>query len=116
MLKDFQYAFRALRQNPGFAFTAIISIALAVGANSAIFSMADALLLRPLPVANASEVVTVRAKGPSGRLINLSYPDYLDLHDHNRSFDGLVAYELVPVGLAADEKTQPQLKMGFVAS
>ena len=116
MLNDIRYALRMLHQNPGFAFTAIISIAIAIGANSAIFSMADALLLRPLPVAKASEIVTVRATGPSGRLVNLSYPDYLDLRDHNRSFDGLVAFDLVPVGFAADEKTQPQLKWGFLAS
>jgi len=72
MLNDIRYAPRMLHQNPGFAFTAIISIAIAIGANSAIFSMADALLLRPLPVAKASEIVTVRATGPSGRLVNMS--------------------------------------------
>src|SRR5437773_3302315 len=109
MLNDIRYALRMLRQNPGFALTAIISIAIAIGANSAIFSMADALLLRPLPVAKASEVVTVRSTAPSGRLNSLSYPDYVNFRDHNRSFDGLVAFELVPVGFAADEKTQPQL-------
>ena len=49
MLRDIQYAFRALRQHPGFALTAILSIAVAVGANSTIFSIADGLLLRPLP-------------------------------------------------------------------
>src|SRR2546430_15565745 len=116
MLNDIRFALRMLRQNPGFAFTAIISIALAVGANSAIFSLADALLLRPLPVPKASEVVTVSAIGPRGRFIDVSYPDYVDFRDHSRSFDGLVAFELVPTGLAADEKTQPQLKWGLAAS
>ncbi len=116
MLNDIRYALRMLHQNPGFAFTAIVSIALAVGANSAIFSLADALLLRPLPVPKASEVVTVSGVGPSGRFVDVSYPDYIDFRDHSRSFDGLVAFELVPAGLAADEKAQPQLKWGFAAS
>ena len=48
MIRDFRYAIRVLRQNPGFAMTAIISIALAIGANSAIFAMADGIMLRPL--------------------------------------------------------------------
>jgi predicted permease len=116
MLNDIRYALRMLRQNPGFAFTAIISIALGVGANSAIFSFADALLLRPLPVEKASQVVTVSEVGPRGRFLDVSYPDYVDFRDHNRSFDGLVAFELAPAGFAADEKTQPQLKWGYAAS
>src|SRR5262249_52581706 len=86
-----RYALRMLRQNPGFAFTAIVSIALAVGANSAIFSLADALLLRPLPVPKASGVVTLSSIGPRGMFIPVSYPDYIDFRKHNRSFDGLVA-------------------------
>src|SRR6266850_7636874 len=94
MLNDIRYAYRTLRQNPSFALTAIISIALAIGANSAIFSMADGILLRPLPVPSASEVVAVRARTPSGNFGNLSYPDFVDFRDQNHFFEGLVAYEL----------------------
>ena len=61
MLKDIDYAFRTLRQSPGFALTAIVSIALAVGANSSIYSFANRLLLRPLPVPNPSQVFTLRS-------------------------------------------------------
>src|SRR5215813_3806897 len=100
MLKDFRYSLRTLRQNPGFALTAILSIALAIGANSAIFSMADGLVLRPLPVRDPSSVVTIRARMPSGIFSNLSYPDYIDFRDKARSFDGLVAYSLFPAGLS----------------
>jgi hypothetical protein len=53
MLNDFRYAFRALRSSPGFALTAIVSVALGAGSNSAIFSLADGLLFRPLPVPRA---------------------------------------------------------------
>ena len=57
MLNDIRYAFRALRQSPGFALTAIVSIALAIGANSAIFSFVDGLIFRPLPVRDARQYV-----------------------------------------------------------
>jgi len=63
MLNDIRYALRMLRQNPGFAATAIVSIALAIGSNTAIFSLADVLVFKPLPVRKASNVVSVRANG-----------------------------------------------------
>src|SRR6478752_4178483 len=65
MLNDLRYVFRALRQNPGFAIVAILSIALAIGANSTIFSYADGLLMRPLPVANPAQVMTLRSVPPT---------------------------------------------------
>ena len=116
MLHDWQYAWRTFRQNPGFALTAIISIALGVGANAAIFSLADGLLLRPLPVPHAGQVVTLRSRTPSGTFGAISYADYADFRDRNQSFSGLVAYALTPFGFAADAKSQAQLKVGFVVS
>src|ERR1700734_2295595 len=100
MLHDLRYAVRTLRQSPGFALTAIASIALGIGANSAIFSLADGLLLRPLPVQNPSRVVTLRSHSPSGKLGEISYPDFADLRDRNRSFEGMIAYQIAPCGLA----------------
>jgi len=116
MLKDFRYAFRALRQNPGFAATAIVSIALGIGANSAIFSFADGLFFRPLPVPHSSGVVTVSSRTPSGTFGNLSYRDFSDFRRHNQSFEGMVAYHLEPFGFARDARSQPQLRMGFLTS
>src|SRR5438132_6638582 len=116
MFHDFRYAFRALRQNPGFALTAIISIALAIGANSAIFSMADGLLFRPISVPNAAQVVSIRARTPSGGFGNVSYADFADFRENARSFDGLVAGDLIPSGFARDPQTQTQLKMGYLVS
>ena len=116
MLKEMRHVLRSLRQNPGFAATAIVSIALAIGANSAIFSMADGLLLRPMPVPDASRVVSIRARTPSGNFSNLSYADFLDFREKSRSFDGLMAYDLVPAGFAKDAQAQPQLKMGYLVS
>jgi hypothetical protein len=116
MLNDLRYAFRTLRQSPGFALTAIVSIALGIGANSAIFSLADGLLLRPLPVPNPAQVVTLRSRMPSGTFGEMSYPDFADIRDKNRSFDGLVAYQVAPCGIALDARAQSQLRFGFQVS
>jgi predicted permease len=114
-VNDLRYAVRALRARPGFAFAAIISIGLAIGANAAIFSLADALFLRPLEVPDPFGVVTVvtRPGADDGRL---SYPEYLDVRDGNRSFTNLAAIQVLRAGLARDARTQPELKIGFAAS
>jgi hypothetical protein len=84
-------------KNPGFTIIAVISIAIGVGANAAMFSFADGLVFRPLPVPRASEVVSVigqaRETGFGNR--RLSYPDYVDLRDRSRSFNNPVAYAIV---------------------
>lgn len=116
MLQDLRFALRTLRHSPAFALTAMVSIALGIGANSAIFSLADGILLRPLPLANASQVVTLRSRTPSGTFGEISYPDFADIGNKNRSFDGMVAYQLAPCGLKADAKAQSQLKVGFQVS
>lgn len=123
MLNDIRYAFRALRQSPGFAVTAIVSIALAIGANSAIFSFVDGLIFRPLPVSDAGGVVSLRSISPSSSATSLaetgtgiSYPDFVDFRDRNHSFDGLVAYTLKAAGFAKDEHSQAQLRMGYVVT
>ncbi len=116
MLKDLLYAFRALRHRPGFALTAILSIALGIGATSSVFSFADGLLLRPLPVPHASEVVALRARTPSGDLDSESWRDYADFRDRNRSFGGLAAYEETTFGFAPNNRVQPQMKGGYLVS
>ncbi len=115
-MNDFRYAFRSLRQKPGFALTAILSIALGIGANATVFSIADGLLLRPLPVPNASQVYTLSSRSPSGTLQNFSYRDFVDFRDKSKSFEGLVAYRLGPFGFAKDAKQQAEMKAGFLVS
>jgi putative ABC transport system permease protein len=97
-LRDLRYAARGLLEHPGYALTAIVSIALAIGANSAIFSYADGLLLRPLPVPNPGGVVSLRAVSPSldsGIIVGgdrISYRDFEDYRDSLASFEHLVAF------------------------
>ncbi|MGC9970792.1 MAG: ABC transporter permease [Bryobacteraceae bacterium] len=116
MLNDFRYAFRTLRQNPGFALVAILSLALGIGANSAIFSFADALLLRPLPVPQPSRVVSVVSRWRGEGFGELSYKDYIDFRNKSRSFEGFAALQLIRVGFATSKDALPQMKAGFLAS
>ena len=100
---------------------AIISLGLGIGANAAIFSMAEFLLLRPLPVPHASEVVVVQAqlRGESTGFIQqagLSYPDFIDFERKNKSFAGLAASQYFPFGFAQDTTTLPKMKFGALVS
>ena len=86
MLRDLQHGLRVLMKNPGFTIIAVISIAIGVGANAAMFSVADGLVFRPLPVPRASEVVSILGQARDTGFGNrsLSYPDYQDLRDRSR--------------------------------
>ena len=96
LLQDIRYGLRMLAAGPGFTTVAVLSLAIGIGANCAIFSFADALLLRLLPVARPGEVLSV-GSGSSLEALNASslvssYRDYIDIRDCNRSFDGLAAF------------------------
>ncbi len=116
MLKDLRYAIRMLRKNPLFTVIAVCSLAIGIGANSAIFSLADAILLRPLPVLDPSSVVAVRMSSPSDAMHQVSYRDYLDFRDRNKSFDGLVAMTIQSFGLSETADALPQRKVGLLVS
>ena len=122
MIQDLIYALRTLRHSPGFAAIAILSVALGIGANAAIFSLADYLLLRPLPVPNTSEVMVIwsqiRGESIAGLTdySNVSYPDFDDLRKKNHSFAGLTASQYFSFGFAPDKTTLPQMKFGVLAS
>jgi putative ABC transport system permease protein len=95
MLTDFRYALRQLIKSPGFSLLAIITLALGIGANSAIFSVIETVLLRSLPFPNADRLTMVWASAPqrpgSNREVH-SFPDYLDLRTRNHTFSALAAY------------------------
>jgi predicted permease len=124
LFQDLRYALRALRHNPGFALIAIVSLALGIGANSAIFSFASFILLRPMPVPNASGIIVVqsqfRGESLGGAGITdyspLSYPDFDDLRKRSNSFAGLAASQYSRFGFAPDKTTLPQMRFGTLVS
>jgi putative ABC transport system permease protein len=122
MWQDFGYALRTLRKNPGFTAVAVLSLALGIGANSAIFSLASGLILRPLTVPHALSVVSIQSQLRGENLGGLmqyspvSYPDFVDLRNRSQSFTGLVASQYVPFGFAVDKNALPQMKFGAEVS
>jgi predicted permease len=116
VLQNLRYAFRTLGKSPGFALAAILSLALGIGANTAIFSVADALLLRPLPVADPGEVVTVVGRTRSESVTNISYRDYVDFRDNAKQFSGMAAFSDTLLGFAARPDELPQMRLGMLVS
>jgi len=116
MLKDIRQAIRLLAKNPGFTAIAALSLAIGIGANSAVFSFADALLLRPLPVADPNGVVTVSTDTPDNTSGPVSFPDYRDFRDQSQTFAGLAAFDFYTFGFAPSPTIQPQMRMGLVVS
>jgi putative ABC transport system permease protein len=116
--QDLRHGAHMMRKNPGFALIAIISIAFGTGANVAMFSGADAFLLRPLPVPRPDEVVTVGTDYTNGDFswMLTSHQNYLDLRERNRSFAGLTAYRSITSGFSAQAGATPRVAMGMVVS
>ena len=94
LIQDISFTFRQLARNRGFAAVVVLTLALGIGANTSIFSVVNAVLLNPLPIANADDVVflseTVRREITEAR--GLSYPDFEDWRDQSESFESLVAF------------------------
>jgi len=118
LFRDVRYALRTMLRTPGFAAVAVLSLALGIGVNSAIFSFADALLLRPLPVPSPTRVVTISDMAPDMPTgsFSVSYRDYVDLRDKSRSFDGMVAFTYTLVGMAEQREALPQLRLALTVS
>jgi predicted permease len=116
--QDLSHGGRMLAKNPAFTVVAVISLAIGIGANCAMYSWADALLLRPLPVARPGDVISVGTKvslAGFSSLVN-SYPDFQDLRDRTRSFDNLTAFTGVTVGLTDKPDAVAQMKFGMLVT
>ena len=104
--QDFQYAFRMLLKSPGFASIAILSLALGIGANTAIFSLLDQLLLRALPVREPGRIVQLAARGShhgnDWGMNMMSYPMYRDFRDQAEVFDGVIGRRAFHTNLGHD--------------
>jgi putative ABC transport system permease protein len=108
-LQDVRYTLRQLRKSPGFAITVILTLALGIGANAAVFTLFDQVLLRMLPVQHPESLVRFQWTGGfSGSMSSFggdsdnyfSYPAYKELRDHNQVFDGILAADKAQVGIS----------------
>jgi hypothetical protein len=89
LMRDLGYAMRVLVRNPGFTAAAVLSLALGIGVNALVFSVVNALVLRPLPVEHPEQLAFLEGKrGSPGQ----SFPNYRDIRDRNKSFSGLIGY------------------------
>jgi putative ABC transport system permease protein len=111
---DLKYAVRTLRRSPGFAAAAVLTLALGIGANTAIFSVIDAALLRPLPYPNAGRLIMLYGFPESGNYGTVSPADFLDYRDQARSFEHLSALSHVQFNLTGQQ--QPEHVSGAVVT
>lgn len=110
-IQDARYALRMLRKNPGFTAVAVVSLALGIGVNALVFSVVNAILLRPLPVEHPERLVFLENKkgGPVQ-----SFPNYRDFRDRNESFSGLAGYRVAAVELETSQG--PTRLWGYLAT
>jgi putative ABC transport system permease protein len=109
--QDVRYSARMLRKNPGFTVVAVLTLALGIGANSAIFSVVNAVLLRPLPFRDAGKLCLVTESLPSFPALGPSYQNYVDFRDQGKSFEGIAAIHPQPMTLTGQgepERLQAQ--------
>ena len=110
LLQDLRYAIRTFRKSPVFVMVAILSLAFGIGANTAIFTLVDQVLLRLLPVKDPQQLVLLWGRGPhygsnNGRY-KLSYPMYEDFRDHNQVFNGVFCLWETSMSVSSDGRTE----------
>ena len=106
LLQDFRYGLRVLLKSPGFTAIAVLTLALGIGANSTIFSWINSAVLNPIPGVRDTSEFAELASGANGDPSPLSYPDYVELRDQNRSLTNLMAFSLRPMDLTGNNKPQ----------
>jgi putative ABC transport system permease protein len=114
LIKDIRYGLRSLVKRPGFTIIAIITLALGIGASTSIFSVVDAVLLRPLPYPHSEQIVKLREVNEKGTQIAFAEPNFIDVRSRNRTLDGVAQYngQLTTVTGASE----PVRAMTFVVS
>jgi predicted permease len=107
LFSDVRYGIRALAERPGFTLAAVLTLALGLGANTAVFSFVNAVLLRPLPVPSPDRLVRVFAVGPQRLVDVMSYPNFMDVRSRARVFTALAAHQQVSVAYG----TEPDIEV-----
>src|SRR5215471_8286135 len=102
--RDLRYALRMLLKSPGFTAVAILTLALGIGANTAVFSVVDAVLLRPLPYKSPEQLMTISETLPlqGADVVGVAAAEYLDYRDHNRSFSETASFESAGYNLTGE--------------
>jgi hypothetical protein len=105
--QDLQYAFRTLARSPGFTLVVVLTLALGIGANTAMFSVVNAVILRPLPYRDADRLVRVSESNPGvGRLTaSVSQPNFLDWRARTRAFSALAAAQGTGLAVSSGQST-----------
>jgi len=111
MLDDIRYGFRQLVKHPAFTIIAVLTLAVGIGANTAIFSVVNAVLLKPLPFPEPNELVAVggvdlNETASPPKLSSMCYPDFFDFREQNQSFAGIAAYRDRSLALVDEREAQ----------
>jgi hypothetical protein len=106
LLSDIKFAIRKLRHSPGFTLTAILTLALGIGANVVVFSVLNGLILRPLAVPQPENLVQITRGAAASSSDWHSYPDFRDLRDRDPSFSGMLATSYIRAGMSIGNSTQ----------
>ena len=104
--QDVRYAVRGLGKQPGFTATAVLSLALGIGANTALFTLINTVTWRMLPVRDPEHLLVLGQQDPTSLSNGFTYQQYQAMRDHNHSMD-LAAYSRVPLNVSIDGSTEP---------
>jgi predicted permease len=114
LLGDLRFGLRSLRKSPGFAAVAVLTLALGIGANAALFSVVNGVLLNPLPYPHAEQLVTLHESKPNFDTGSISYPNFKDWRDQNQSFSGTAIYR--PEAVVLSGSGGPEILNGMYVS
>src|SRR5450755_2191845 len=114
LAQDLRFAIRTLRKSPAFAAAVILTLGLGIGANTAIFSLIDAIILRTLPVRNPGQLFFLEAVGPRGTRESFSPEIFEEVRDHNQSMSGVFAFDTIRLKATVDGR--PEVVWGMSVS
>ena len=115
LIQDIRYALRVLAKNPGFTIVAILTLALGIGANTAIFSVVNGVLLRPLPYPQPNQLVVLSEKNKNFERSSISYPNFLDWQRRNSTFAAIAAYRSGDFSLTGSGEAE-RVRVGMVSA
>jgi putative ABC transport system permease protein len=105
LLKDLRYAVRVLAKSPGFTAVVVLSLALGIGANTAIFNVVNSILFRPMPVAEPDRLAAMYTSSPRAPYEEMSYPEWLDLQKQDTGIADLIGFTGAPSGASWSRET-----------